>query len=513
MSGFEDRYPDNMKKFLLSEESKNSKIILRQNKIIENIAKDQKLDEFSNIEYYNEIPYDNDIFLEKCEEVLEYLPIKYFKDEFINIIKNIDLENNDRDDVIINYGDRISLDQNFNKKFEEWRNVLSKDIENNIIFSLHKIFIDDTYEIKITYKFEIYIIDLKFKKKNINSIKFTKNQGNKKYIYLCVANECNSEIVTTLTFENEEDKSYESKTECMYYELDNNNNNIDNIYNENEEKPIIVNKVDTQSVKKDINSDYYEKNFETYNIDKLYSWGKKVYENNKNRNYKEEWEKNEFEEGGYELKSHKFLDDGCGKKTTEEYGRKYDSDNNLEYEYTDTYIYDVTNGDELTTKKGFDKYNKWDCRNYRNKIKDFSHVENIASNNRDKMEWKETWDEEKNIKKCKKWGRSEDEEWEEAWVETYNPENDDRIKECYKKCKKLKYDKEWYETWTEKNNGKSNCEKTCYKMNKENGNKYENYWGNIIVNYLDNKRMNYVGYINNDKKNEYVSYTYENTNN
>ena len=79
-----------------------------------------------------------------------------------------------------------------------------------------------------------------------------------------------------------------------------------------------------------------------------------------------------------------------------------------------------------------------------------------------------------------------------------------RIKECYKKCKKLKYDKEWYETWTEKNNGKSNCEKTCYKMNKENGNKYENYWGNIIVNYLDNKRMNYVGYINNNDKKEFV---------
>ena len=71
----------------------------------------------------------------------------------------------------------------------------------------------------------------------------------------------------------------------------------------------------------------------------------------------------------------------------------------MEYEYTDTCVYDVTNGDELTTKKGFDKYNNWNCRNYRNKIKDFSHVENIASNKKDKMEWKEKWDEEKNIYK------------------------------------------------------------------------------------------------------------------
>ena len=39
--------------------------------------------------------------------------------------------------------------------------------------------------------------------------------------------------------------------------------------------------------------------------------------------------------------------------------------------------------------------------------------------------------------------------------------------------------------------------------------------GNIdnVINYLDNKRMNYVGYVNNDKKDEYVNYTYENTNN
>ena len=514
MSEFEDRYPENMKKFLLSKESKYSNvIILRQNKIIENISTNQKLDEFSNIEYYNEIPYDNDIFLEKCEEILQYLPIKYFKDEFINIIKNIDLEDYDIDKVIINYGDRVSLDKNHNKKFEEWRNILSNDIQNNILFSLHKEFIANSkYQIKITYKFEIYIIELIFKKNKINSIKFTKYQGDKKYIYLCAPNEDNSEIITTLTFEDESNNSSESKTECLYYKLD--DNNINNfINNNNEETKIIVKKVDTQSIKKNSDINYYEKNYETYNIDKLFSWGKKIYENNKNRNYKEEWEKTELEEGGYELKSHKFLDDGYGKKTTEEYGRKCDINNNLEYEYTDINIYDVTNGDELTTKKGFDKYNKWNCRNFRNKIKNFSHVENIASNLKEKMEWREKWDEEENKKKCTKWGKSEDEEWEESWEETYNPETDDRIKECYKKCKKLKYDKEWYETWTEKNNGKSNCEKTCYKMNKENGNKYENYWGNIIVNYLDNKRMNYVGYINNDKKDEYISYTYENTNN
>ena len=495
-----------MKKFILSNHSRNFSVISLQNKIIENKSKYKKLNEHSNIEYYEEIPYDKDIFCEKCEEILRYLPIKYFKDEYTNLINNIDFRIND-DDVIINYGDRISLNENHNKKFEEWRNILSNKNQGNILFSLHKEFIGNKYEIKLTYEFEINILEIIFKKDKIDIIKFIKYKGNKKYSYSCKKNENNTEIITTLTFENEEDKSYETKTECLYYKINYEKlNKLDNI-------PIIINKVETQSIKRNSISDYYEKNYEIYNINKLFSWGKKIYENNKNRKYNEQWEKTELENDGYEIKSHKFLDDGCGKKTTEEYGKKCDFNNNIEYEYTDTYIYNVSNGDELTTKKGFDKYNNWDCRNYRNKIKDFSHVENIASNKKDKMEWKEKWDEEKNVKKCKKWGRSEDEEWEESWTETYNPENDDRIKECYKKCKKLKNDKEWYETWTEKNNGKSNSEKTCYKMNRENGNKYENYWGNIIVNYLDNKRMNYVGYINNDQKNEYISYTYENNNN
>ena len=508
MAEFEDRYPENMKKFLLSKQSKNLNLVTRQKKLIENISKDQKLDKFSNIEFYDEIPYNDNIFLEKCEEILQYLPIKYFKDEFTNIIKNINLEEYNNN-IIINYGDRISLDENNKTKFEEWRNILSNEEKDNIILSLHKEYIQDRYEIKLTYKFEIYILEFSFFRKIIDTVKFTKFQGNKKYTYSCSPSENEAEIITTIIFEDENGKLYESKTECLFFNID--YKKLENSFDD--EMPIIVNKVDTENIKKNTNSDYYEKNYETYNIDKQFSWGKKSYENNKNRKYNEDWEKTELENGGYELKCHKFLDDGCGKKTTEDYGRKCDSNENKEYEYTDTNIYNVSNGDELTTKKGFDKFNKWDCRNYRNKIKDFSHVENIASNIKDKLEWRENWDEEKNVKKCKKWGRSEDEEWEEYWEEVYNPDTDDRVKECYKKCKKLKYDKEWYETWTEKNNGKSNCEKTCYKMNKENGNKYENYWGNIIVNYLDNKRMNYVGYINNDKKDEYISYTYENTNN
>ena len=508
MSGFEEKYPENIKKYLLSKNKEKYDLDFSQKKKMNDLLDEQSLDKYSNIEYYNEIPFIQSTFSSKTDEILSAFPITFFKEEFKNMIDYIDIEDYNLEELVINYGYRISLDSDNNKKFEEWRNVLSKGTRKNILLSLHKTFFEGNYEIKLTYKNEIYMIDINSQLNKINSIKFIKIKSSQKNTYLCVPDKMHSEITTTYIFEDETNELSETKTECLYYKMD---------YT----KPysgsysIIVNQVDTETIKIDKKSDYKEKNYETYNIgsNNLYSWGNKKYENNRGRKYNEEWSKKELENGVYELKCHKFLDDGCGKKTTEDLGKKGDKYNNMEYEYSDTYIYNVTNGDELTTKIGFDKYNKWNCRNYRNKIKDFSHVENIASNTKEKMEWKEKWDEEKNIKTCTKWGRSENEEWEESWKEIYNPENDDRIKECYKKCKKLKDDKEWYETWTEKNNGKPNCEKTCYKMNKENGNKYENYWGNIIVNYLDNKRMNYVGYITNDKKDEYVTYTYENTNN
>ena len=58
MCEFEERYPENIKKFLLSKESNNVNIINRQNRIIDNICKHQNLDEYTNIEYYNEMPYE-----------------------------------------------------------------------------------------------------------------------------------------------------------------------------------------------------------------------------------------------------------------------------------------------------------------------------------------------------------------------------------------------------------------------------------------------------------------------
>ena len=123
-----------------------------------------------------------------------------------------------------------------------------------------------------------------------------------------------------------------------------------------------------------------------------------------------------------EEKYQKFLDDGCGNKTTEKYGKKEKENNEIIFEYHDTNIYNVSNGDETTIKIGKDKNNEWNQRNYRNRIQNFSHVENYGRNNN--MEWTEKWDEEPNGEKyCKKWGKSEFEEWEEEWKENYDEKN------------------------------------------------------------------------------------------
>ena len=247
MSEFEERYPNNMKNFLLSKESKKTKLVSRQKKIIQNICKGQKLDEYTNIEYYNELPFDKSIFIEKCDDILCYLPITYFRDEYTNLIENLYFEEKDLDNLIINYGDRISLDKYHNKKFEEWRNILSNDIQNKLLFSLHKVFIDDKYELKIIYKNETNIIELITQEKVVNSIKFTKLKGNKKFIYLCVPNENNTEITSTFTFEDEDDKISEKKTECLCYYIDYDKQSKINKVQES----IVICQVDTESIKID----------------------------------------------------------------------------------------------------------------------------------------------------------------------------------------------------------------------------------------------------------------------
>ena len=502
MSKFNENYSKSIKDFMLSGSENISLFIKSQNDQLQNIVQGKNL-ECSSLEIFNEDDFYKSVYTTKCDQVLDSIPIVSIKNYFKDIIVDFD---DQQSDYLMNIGIRVTLDERKKIIFEEWRNVISKNNKDNNILSLHKKFTEDKYEIQLGYNSCRYYLEVFLNESpKINNIKYVEYKGPITISYISsIENE--NEVLTNLLFENKDENNSEEVNEKMFYKINGGGGEDGN--------HVEIDKVETESTKKEENFDYFEKNYEIYYIDPKSNkhWGKKNYENNKNRKYMEEWT-SISENNGVEEKYHKYLDDGCGKQTTEDHGKKIMNKNEVDYEYTDKYIYDVSTGDETTTKIGFDRYNKWNCYNYRNRIKNFSHVNNEASNSQDKMEWNEKWDEEGNEKSCTKWGKSEDEEWEESWKEIYDIEKDYSEKKCYKKCKKLKEDKEWYETWTEKNNGKPNCEKTCYKMNREGGNKYENYWGSIIVNYLDNKRMNYVGYINNNNKEEYVNYTYENNNN
>ena len=504
MSKFNINYSKSIKDFILKGLETVSSFQKSQNEQIQAIVKGNDL-ECSSLEVFNEDDFCKFVYIAKSQQIIECIPILAIQNNFKNIILNFDGQESD---CLMNMGLRVSLDERKKIIFEEWRNVISKDNKDNLLLSLHKKYSEDKYETQLIHNSCRYFLEIMLNDSpTINNVKYVEYKGPITISYSSSSMENENELITNLLFENKDENITEEVNEKILFTR--NERSGKDGYN------VQINEVETKSEKNEENYDYSEKNYEIYYIDPISKkrWGKKNYENNKNRKYTEEWTNIGLDNNGFEEKYHQFLDDGCGKQITEDHGKKKVNENEIDYEYTDKYIYDVSTGDETTTKIGFDRYNKWNCYNYRNRIKNFSHVKNEASNSENKMEWKEQWDEEGNEKSCTKWGKSEDEEWEESWKEIYDNEKDYSEKKCYKKCKKLKEDKEWFETWTEKNNGKPNCEKTCYKMNREGGNKYENYWGNIIVNYLDNKRMNYVGYINNNDKKEFVNYTYENTNN
>ncbi len=619
-----------IKNYLLSHERPTNDLKEKQMELISKLTQNSSLNS-NTIENYDQNPFKKITFIKKCNQLLGIIPIRQIRNEWLSIVENYDYGN--FDNLLMNVGERVSLNEEQKIVFEEWRNVIDKNI-NNVIFSIHKKFVGASYEIKINGKDFCYILQIGFdgsnmdpnifinrevhrqddddnlsscttesedlnmdeedqkveennnifehpepKKKEDNmklvgnnlmipmnndeintnknnnrdnnqrhhrsrrnnqnsnkiidsndyneydstecsgSVNYTRYNGPVKSTYNAVVSKQNDKISSEATFENDSEFIKETQKEELTYKVDRQKlieemqNRQPKNENDDEEKqlPIIVTQVDTESSKTDNRNNYFETNFETYHINTKNEWGKKRYQNNKNRKYQEDWKKEETKNGEKEEKVQKFLDDGCGKKTTEAIGKKLQGENTT-YEYHDTYIYDVATGDETTLKTGRDKINEWNSKNYRNRIKNFNHVENYGKNNQEKLEWTEKWDEDPDGHKyCKKWGKSEFEEWEEEWNERI--ENEDKIKVCSKKCKKLQEDKEWFETWTEKNGDKENSEKTCYKMNRVGNNIFENYWGNVIVDHFDNKRKKYVGYNTNGDRKEYVDYTYQNTNN
>lgn len=200
----------------------------------------------------------------------------------------------------------------------------------------------------------------------------------------------NDSISSTITKSNDWEETNETTREEIAYSIsepnstekdEKNPNTITSSdpYDNNITSNMVIHRVTTETTKSEANNHYFETNYETYTIERNSKYGKKRYQNNKGRKFVEDWHRINLDKGGYDSKIKRFLDDGCGKTTTETIGVRYEGDV-LDHDYHDTYVNDLSTGNELTTKIGRDRINEWNSTNRRNKRTGMNHVENKARN-------------------------------------------------------------------------------------------------------------------------------------
>ena len=156
MSQFNENYSKAFKYLILSENEKQFSIKKTQDEEIKNITKGQNL-ECSAIEVFNEEEFYKSVYISKCHNIINSICIPILKNEFQERILNFD---NSSTDCLMNIGLRISLDEDKKIVFEEWRNVINKTNKDIILLSLHKIYSEKKYEIKLSYNFCTYTITL-----------------------------------------------------------------------------------------------------------------------------------------------------------------------------------------------------------------------------------------------------------------------------------------------------------------------------------------------------------------
>lgn len=268
---------------------------------------------------------------------------------------------------------------------------------------------------------------------------------------------------------------------------------------------ITTKRIEINKSKKEDLYNYSERYNEWYEIvekdNKIESYGYKYYSNSNKKVFEEDWWEIKYNNsadtdsgfGVREIKVREFEDDGYGTKANTLFGFK-EKDGRKLYDFNDKTIHIVETGEYITTKKGYDLTNYWDCFHKYNNNNNL--VENYAKNSEN--EWYEKWYESEIEKYCFKWGKDNISEWEEEWKDI--KDNGMTIEHlCYKKCKEDS-GKEWYETWTERNNNSDNkIEKQCVKKRIDNGVLDEDSWGDIMVNKEDNEWLRYVHIIDSNK--------------
>ena len=131
MSKFNQNYIKAIKYLILSGSERVSSLKKYQNNLLEEIIHGKNL-ECSALEIFNEDDFFKVTYIEKCQTVIDSIPIAIIKNEFLDRI--IDF-NRFSTDCLMNIGLRVSLNERKKIIFEEWRNIISKK-DKKIILSL-----------------------------------------------------------------------------------------------------------------------------------------------------------------------------------------------------------------------------------------------------------------------------------------------------------------------------------------------------------------------------------------
>jgi hypothetical protein len=416
-------------------------------------------------------------FLEKLEKEFQLIKILFpipqdlVQEEVMHLEEMKDSDYSD--EIKINFGAKTGLGQYQQNEvqYDKWCNVL-KSTMSKTIPSREEMLFTSHFTIRFDKNMKISFVYLLIKSKLLNYIFTFENFNHQLEFYLKL--EKNNAKFLELKFYKTEN---ESKITCKDDILEGNKIYLNGkIFKKTDWER--VTRVEKEFTKSEPDFNYNEISSEWYEYKEFsdYSLGNKSYSNSRQRLSNEDWRKTENSEIK-ELKVMRFLDDGCGQKTSENFGEKIRlNDNAKEYEYFDRSIINISTNEEIKTKYGFDSEYSWDSFN--KKTSTVNHVENIGKNFVTGEEWFEKWYECPDQKFCLKKGKTSEREWEEEWKEDYYSV-DYMEKNCMKRCKLYNDNYQWLETWHEKYCFNENLVyKNCYKMNEDlvSGIKNEESW-------------------------------------
>ena len=254
MDNFDENFVKKIKLFI-SESPKSKEIKDSQKNQFE--EKSKQISE-KPIESFKETPLALHIYIDKCKEITNIIPIIVIKDEFNSMIQKKTYE---EDKYLMNIGSRLSL--NYAKKviFEEWRNVINAK-DRKVVFSLHKVYTENSkLEVQISYDLCFYLLEIYLSDSDtINNCKYTIQNGPISTSYISNCFENNNELVTILTYDNSDEKCSETRNEKITYSEADSNAKLK--FDESR-----IKRVDKEATKKEEKFDYNEKSSETYYID------------------------------------------------------------------------------------------------------------------------------------------------------------------------------------------------------------------------------------------------------